>query len=89
MSKARRVTAIQESDQLSFTLKQMEKVLPGMVENFENGVSKCWDEDEWARGGYAWFKPKQMYSLLPHIVQPEGWVHFAGEHTSSIELLRN
>jgi monoamine oxidase len=82
--RARQVTALSESDRLSFTVRQMEKVLPGMAANFETGVSKCWDEDEWARGGYAWFKPGQMRSLWPHIARPEGRVHFAGEHTSSM-----
>lgn len=43
----------------------------------------CWDEDEWARGGYAWFKPGQIFSLMPYIARPEGRVHFAGEHTSA------
>lgn len=80
---ARRATAMKESERLSFTLEQMEKVHPAIRENFEGGTSKCWDEDEWARGGYAWFKPGQMTSLLPHIARPEGRVHFAGEHASA------
>ena len=53
------------------------------AENFEGGGSKCWDEDVWARGGYAWFRPGQMTSLLPHIAAAEGRVHFAGEHASA------
>lgn len=46
-------------------------------------MSKCWDEDEWSRGAYAWFKPGQMISLMPYIARPEGRVYFAGEHTSA------
>ena len=79
----RRVTAMEESERISFALKYMEKVHPGIRENFEGGTSKSWDEDEWARGAYTWFKPGQMSSLLPHIARPEGRVHFAGEHTSA------
>jgi monoamine oxidase len=80
---ARQATAMTESERLRFTLEQMEKVYPGIRENFEGGTSHCWDADEWARGGYAWFKPGQMSALLPHIARPEGRVHFAGDHTSA------
>ena len=57
-------------------------ILPAISEHYEGGASVCWDEDVWARGAYAWFKPGQMESLLPHIARPEGRVHFAGDHTS-------
>jgi monoamine oxidase len=80
---ARRVAAMKEGERISFTLEHMEKVYPGIRENFEGGASKCWDEDEWARGDYAWFKPGQMSSLMSHIARPEGRVHFAGEHASA------
>ena len=80
---ARRVTGMKESERIGFTLGYMEQVYPGIRENFETGVSKCWDEDEWARGDYAWFKPGQMNSLMPHIARAEGRVHFAGEHASA------
>ena len=80
---ARRATAMKGSARVSFTLEQMEKVHPAIRENFEGGTSKCWDEDEWARGDYAWFKPGQMSSLIPHIGRSEGRIHFAGEHASA------
>ena len=79
---ARRVTAMKEHERISFVLEEMEKPYPGIKANFELGVSKCWDEDEWSRGDYAWFKPGQVTSLLPHIARPEGRIHFAGEHAS-------
>jgi monoamine oxidase len=56
---------------------------PAIRENFEGGTSKCWDEDEWARGDYAWFKPGQMSSLIPHMARSEGRIYFAGEHASA------
>ncbi len=82
-AQGRRATAMTESERIRFTLEQMEKVHPGIRENFEGGISKCWDEDQWARGAFTWFKPGQMSSLVPHIARPEGRVHFAGEHTSA------
>jgi monoamine oxidase len=79
---SRRVTEMPEKERIGWALEQVETIYPGTRENFEGGVSKCWDEDEWARGGTAFYKPGQFSSLLPHVARPEGRVHFAGEHTS-------
>ena len=70
------------SERLSFTVKQMEQILPKLREHYEGGASICWDDEEWTRGAYAWFKPGQMESFLPHFAKPEGRVYFAGDHLS-------
>jgi monoamine oxidase len=82
-ARARHLIELKENQRISFVLEQVEKVFPGIRENFEGGVSKCWDEDEWARGASSWYRPGQMGELWPHIAKPEGRVHFAGEHTSA------
>lgn len=79
---SRRLTAMSEEERISFALDQVEKIYPGARENFEGGVSKCWDEDEWSRGASAFYRPGQFSSLLPNVARPEGRVYFAGEHTS-------
>ncbi len=79
---SRRVTQMPERERIRFALEQVTAIFPAMREDFEGGVSTCWDEDEWARGASAFYRPGQMTSLLPHVARPEGRVHFAGEHTS-------
>jgi monoamine oxidase len=79
---SRQVTRVSESERIEFALGQVEKIYPGMRENFEGGVTKCWDDDQWSRGVSAYYKPGQFTSLLPHVARPEGRIHFAGEHTS-------
>lgn len=79
---SRRVTGMAEEERIDFALEQVELIYPGTREYFEGGVTKCWDEDEWARGASAYYKPGQFSSLLPHVARPEGRIHFAGEHTS-------
>jgi len=78
----RRVTRMTEDDRIQFALGNVERVFPGIRDDFERGTSKAWDEDPWARGAFAYFGPGQMLALLPDIARPEGRVHFAGEHTS-------
>ena len=80
---ARRATTMSVPDRLTTTLREMAKVYPRIVDEYEGGTSKSWDDDEWARGAYAWFEPGQMMSLMPHIARPESRIHFAGEHASS------
>jgi monoamine oxidase len=79
---SRRFARMSETDRLELALEQVEAVFPGMRENFEGGVTKCWDDDPWARGASAYYKPGQFKSLYPHVARPEGRIHFAGEHTS-------
>ncbi len=80
--KARKLAAMKADERLSFTVKQMEMILPNIRQHYEGGASVCWDDEQWTRGAYAWFKPGQMESFLPHFAKPEGRVHFAGDHLS-------
>jgi monoamine oxidase len=80
---ARRLDRLPERDRIAFALGQVERIFPGIGEAFERGASKSWDDDPWARGAFAYFRPGQMRAMLPHLTRPEGRVHFAGEHTSS------
>jgi monoamine oxidase len=79
---SRRVTGMSDRERINFALEYVEMIYPGMRTHFEGGVTKCWDDDEWARGASAYYKPGQFSSLLPHVARAEGRIHFAGEHTS-------
>jgi monoamine oxidase len=80
---ARLLAKMKESERLGTTFTEAQKVYPAIRNHFEGGASHSWDEDEWARGAYTWFRPGQMTSLLPNVARPEGRVHFAGEHASN------
>lgn len=45
--------------------------------------SICWEDDPWARGGYALFDPSFPPSARPLLALPHKRVFFAGEHTST------
>ena len=42
-----------------------------------------WDDDPWARGGYAYFDPAFDPALRTWLARPAGRLFFAGEHTSN------
>ena len=72
------IAAMKESKRLDFAIKQVEQLLPGIREDFESGTSKCWNEDQWARGAWG----LASLSALMLFATPEGRIHFAGEHLS-------
>jgi monoamine oxidase len=81
---SRRLTALKEAERVRVAVENVDKVFPGFHDNFEGAMSKCWDDDEFARGAYACFKPGQMIDMYPEASKPEGRVFFAGEHTSAV-----
>lgn len=75
---AERIAAMKESDRINSTLAQLGQWFPGLQENFERGATKCWIEDEWARGAWSFVGPRDLVAAS----SPVGRIHFAGEHLS-------
>jgi monoamine oxidase len=75
---AERIANMIPNERISSTLDQLDKIYPGLRDNFEGGTSKCWIEDEWSRGAWAFVGMKDFVSASA----PEGRIHFAGEHLS-------
>jgi monoamine oxidase len=60
----------------------IEVLTPGLEGSVGEAWLDLWAEDPWAGGGYAGFAPGQYARFAGFLSQPEGGVHFAGEHTS-------
>ena len=75
---AERIANMKDSERISSTLAQLGPMFPGLQENFERGATKCWAEDEWSRGAWAFVGLRDFLSAS----SPEGRIHFAGEHLS-------
>jgi monoamine oxidase len=73
-----RIGAMNPNDRISTTLDQIDKIYPGLRDQFEGGCSKYWVEDEWSKGAWAGVGLREMGFAS----SPEGRVHFAGEHLS-------
>lgn len=80
---ARAAAKLDEAGRRDAALADMEKVFPGVRKNVLRSASKAWDEDEWSRGAFAWFRPGQMFDLAPRLQQPVDRIIFAGEHLSN------
>jgi monoamine oxidase len=75
---AERITGLKEPERITTTLKQLDSIFDGLRENFERGATKCWMEDEWSRGAWAFVG---IGDYFPALIR-EGRIHFAGEHLS-------
>lgn len=81
---AERVGKLDGDAQAAFVLEHLEKVHPGIRQHVEAVTAYSWGDDPWAGGGYAWWKPGELTAWVPELAKPEGRIHFAGEHTSSM-----
>jgi len=75
---AERIAALKQDERISSTLTQLDQWFTGLRDNFEKGTTKVWMEDEWSRGAWAFAGVGNL--LL--FANPEGRIHFAGEHLS-------
>jgi monoamine oxidase len=76
---AERITKLKESQRIETTLSQLDAIFPGVRDNFERGATKCWLDDEWARGAWGLVG----FSDFLRATVPDGRIHFAGEHLSA------
>jgi len=77
---AERIERMKEQDRIQSTVSLLDSMFTGGVrESFERGTSKCWTQDEWSRGAWAFVGFRDYASAQ----EPEGRIHFAGEHLST------
>jgi monoamine oxidase len=75
---AEKIAALKAAERISSALTLLDPMLPGLRSNFEKGTSKVWMEDEWSRGAWAFAGVGNLLMFA----NPEGRIHFAGEHLS-------
>ncbi|NET58042.1 MAG: FAD-dependent oxidoreductase [Symploca sp. SIO2E6] len=80
---SKKLRTMNESERIEHCIKQLDPMLPGLRQYVEGGLSVCWDEDPWAKGGHTMLSPGQVTGFIKQAASPEGNIHFAGEHTSS------
>jgi monoamine oxidase len=79
---ATRWAAMDPESRLEQAIEDVAQIHPSVRDAYEGGASHAWSTDPHAAGAFALFAPGQQTQLQSDIVQPEGRVHFAGEHCS-------
>lgn len=77
--------SLSEQDRIRYALKNLATIFGSQVyTEFITGYSHSWTQDPYAGGALAMYKPEQNRDIEPYIATPEGRIHFAGEHASSL-----
>ncbi|MFA1819318.1 flavin monoamine oxidase family protein [Virgibacillus oceani] len=74
---------VQEDKMIHYVLRDLAKIYGDFIYNeYIQGYSINWSQDPYAGGCLTLFTPGQETDFADYIQQPEGRLHFAGEHTS-------
>lgn len=76
------LASIPAEQRLEKVLSKVSEIHSDAPQYFEGGYVKWWQEDPWAGGTYAYFRPGEITTVRPTIAKLEGRIHFAGEHTA-------
>jgi len=79
---AQRWGSLHPFERVEQALENVAAIHPQIREEFEAGASHMWHDDPYAGGAFALFDPGQQSLLYDEVIQPEGRIHFAGEHAS-------
>lgn len=79
---AERWASLEPHRRFEEAIENVALVHPQILEEFEAGAVKVWQEDPFACGAFALFEPGQQTLLYADIIRAEGRLHFAGEHAS-------
>ncbi|MCA0987168.1 flavin monoamine oxidase family protein [Guptibacillus algicola] len=76
--------SLPEKERIQMVLKDLAKIYGSKVYSaYKTSLSFNWTENPYSAGCFTLFTPGQEENLGEIIRQPEGKLHFAGEHTSS------
>jgi monoamine oxidase len=80
-----RWTSLEQEDRIRCALRDLESIHPNASVRAlcTAGVSHSWGDHEFTSGAFAHFEPYQWGELFEDIWEPEGPIHYCGEHTST------
>ncbi|AKQ65048.1 amine oxidase [Myxococcus hansupus] len=80
--RARAASLLSDEARIAMVTDGMSQVASGLSSEVLRGASYAWDLDPWARGAFAWFRPRQLTQWGRALAIREGRIHFAGDQTS-------
>jgi monoamine oxidase len=75
-----KLNALPEAGRAQFGAALARQAFPETEAELQKTYVQRWAENPYARGAFTVFHPGEMTAWVPIMGQPEGRVHFAGEH---------
>ena len=80
--RAEAVGALSVADRLQLALTQGGHIHPQYATEFENAFSLAWHRIPYSEGGWATYDDATRRKYYPALLEPDGPIYFAGEHTT-------
>jgi len=80
---AARLDTLSPTERLQSASATVASAFPGLQPDFDRSVEFSWQRNEWSRGAFSDLQPGQPFAWGSAVAQPEGRIHFAGEHASA------
>ena len=74
--------AMGEEKAIGLAVKQISKIYPEILEQFEVGVMKAWENDPYAQGAFVALEPYQYIEHMDDLTTPTEKIYLAGEALS-------
>ena len=78
--KADVLAAQSKTERQAQLMRDLKAVYPDAAAALIDSVDQPWQDDPWAHGAYAIYRPGQWFRIRPLLESPHGKVLFAGEH---------
>jgi monoamine oxidase len=81
---ARIMGGLNDEERKNVVIRTMSRFHPEIAKNgmVDDHASMFWDTYRWSGGSFSFLFPGQQTTLYKYAIQPEGNIHFAGEHCS-------
>jgi monoamine oxidase len=79
---AQQLDTLGPKDAQALVMKEIGRLRPASVGQLEPVAIKSWQADPYAGGAWSVWAPGQAQAFLPALAEPEGRLHFCGEHTA-------
>lgn len=79
---ARRLGALPVKERAAAVIDVIRHFHPEIDNYVDDAASMYWDDFRWSRGAFCFMQPGDLRDYHHAAIQPEGRVHFAGEHCS-------
>lgn len=73
---------MRDEKRIETVLAQIEMLFPGSTALLKSSRTIAWLNEPYSWGGYAFFPPGSVTAYYAALRQPDGRIHFAGEHTA-------
>ncbi|MES2731068.1 MAG: flavin monoamine oxidase family protein [Bacteroidota bacterium] len=80
--RAEKIGNLQPAQREQLALAQGSKIHPQYMKEFESSFSLAWQKVEYSQGGWASYTNDTRAKHYPALLEPDGPIYFAGEHTS-------